>query len=138
MNSLPAGWQSNVAMPDSAIAPIDPVTLSTLEELSADPQFMVTLIAGFVRDSEKQLRLAREALASAQWSGVRDALHAIQGTSGSVGAVGLMRTCLDLRRRSNDQLTHEGAARIEGLAAQFEESRVLLERYLGDRVHLNR
>ena len=124
-------------MPDSAIAPIDPATLSTLEELSTDPQFMVTLIAGFVRDSEEQLRIASEALASAQLSGVRDALHAMQGTSGSVGAVGLMHACLDPRRRSNDQLEHEGAARIEGLAAQLEESRVLLERYLGDRVRLN-
>ncbi|MFM9881475.1 MAG: Hpt domain-containing protein [Burkholderiales bacterium] len=122
----------------SAIAPIDLATLSTLDELSTDPQFLVSLIAGFVRDSEEQLRVAREALASAALSGVRDAMHAMQGTSGSVGAVGLMRACMDVGRRSNAELEHEGAALIEGLAVQLEESRILLERYLGDRVRRNR
>ena len=122
----------------STTVSIDLETLSSLDKLSPDPEFLATLIAGFVRDSEEQLRLAREALASADLQRVRSALHAMQGTSGSVGAVGMMRSCSDVGRRSNDQLASEGAARIEDLAAQLEASRVLLVRYLGDRVRLNR
>ncbi len=122
----------------STTVSIDMETLSSLDRLSPDPDFLVTLIAGFVRDSEEQLRLAREALASADLQGMRNALHAMQGTSGSVGAVGMMRSCSDIRQRSNDRLASEGAAHIEDLAAQLEASRVLLVRYLVDRVRLNR
>ncbi|MFN0304795.1 MAG: Hpt domain-containing protein [Burkholderiales bacterium] len=125
-------------MVPSTTARIDLETFSSLDNLSTDPEFLVTLVAGFLRDSEEQLRLAREALGSGRLSCVHDALHAMQGTSGSIGAVGMMRTCSDIRGRSNDQLEHEGAALIEDLAAQLEESRILLGQYLGDRVRPNR
>ena len=125
-------------MVESTIAAIDLDTLASLEKLSADPDFLVTLIAGFVDDSQDQLRIARGALASADISGVRDALHAMQGTSGSVGAVGVMRACVAVRNRSDDQLMSGGGALVDGLTAQLEEDRIQLERYLIDRAALNR
>jgi two-component system, sensor histidine kinase RpfC len=112
---------------------IDFKTLKALEQLTPEASFLERLVAGYVQDAEEQLRVVTQAVEAGDVPGLRDALHAVGGSSGNVGAVRMMRWCAAMREQTDSQLLGEGPGLVQRLAMLFQESRALLERYLGDR-----
>lgn len=117
----------------AAVDAIDFTTIKSLEQLTPEASFLDRLVAGYVRDTEEQLRILDRAVDSGDVPGLRDALHAVSGSSGNIGAVRMMHWCLAMRAQSDAELLVEGRSLVERLATLIAESRALLERYLGDR-----
>jgi HPt (histidine-containing phosphotransfer) domain-containing protein len=117
----------------SAADLIDFTTLKSLEQLTPEASFIERLVAGYVQDTEEQLRVVTDAVAAGDLPGLRDALHAVGGSSGNIGAVRMMRWCAAMRAQSDSQLLGEGKGLVDRLATLIQESRAMLLRYLGDR-----
>ena len=78
------------------INPIDCNTLETLRELSADPAFLSRLVQGFISDTESLLPRMENAIASKKHEKYMDHIHALKGSSGSIGASTLHILCSNI------------------------------------------
>jgi two-component system sensor histidine kinase RpfC len=80
---------------------LDTETLENLEAISGDPKFLSGLVSGFLHDAEHLLKKMESSLASSDFDSYLENAHALKGSSGSVGAVGLFDVC----KKINDSPT---------------------------------
>lgn len=76
--------------------------------------------------------MLHSAVAAGDLPGLGDALHAVGGSSGNIGAVRIMQWCAAMRAQTDAQLLGHGPRLVERMALLIAESRAVLDRYLGD------
>jgi two-component system sensor histidine kinase RpfC len=128
---LPAGPRRNVA----ALAPavVNAETLGHLEELGSSLAFVEKLIRVFVTDNTSILERIEQVLAGRNFHEFRSLVHAMKGSSASMGTDRLTRLCGSLGKLSDAELRLQSPALLRTLSEELEAARVELEGYLQQR-----
>jgi len=111
-------------------AVINPSALAELELISPGGTFMQELINGFIQDGETLLRQMEAAIASGEFETFRDLVHAMKGSSVTLGAEQLCHTCVMVNGQSPQELEAEGARSLKLLRTHLQHARTSLLEYL--------
>jgi two-component system sensor histidine kinase RpfC len=107
---------------------VDLAKLRSLQVLGLGSGFLEDLIAGFVRDSLRSIAAIAAANEEQNYAVLHDALHALRGSAGELGASRIADVCQQLRALKPFEL---GLARsvqlIERLRSVHEETRLRLD-----------
>ena len=118
---------------DGRPAVINTETLKHLEELGASSGFMEKLLGVFVADNSALLTRMEQAMAGRNYAELRSLLHAMKGSSASMGTDRLTALCSSLGRMSDAELRLQSAKLVRSLGDEFASARGELERYLRTR-----
>jgi two-component system sensor histidine kinase RpfC len=116
-----------------AAAVVSAETLGHLEELSSSSSFIDKLVGVFVADSSTLVARIEQALAGRNFHEFRSLLHAMKGSSASMGTDRLTALCTSLGRQSDGELRLHGPGLLRSIEDEFNAARVELERYLRER-----
>ena len=108
-------------------------TLGHLEELGSSSAFVEKLVGVFIADNLALLQRIEQAIAGRNYGEFRALLHAMKGSSASMGTDQLTQACTQLGKLSDSELRLQAAGLAQSLGAQFAAARGELERYLQDR-----
>ncbi|HUJ86911.1 MAG TPA: ATP-binding protein [Burkholderiales bacterium] len=108
-------------------------TLSHLEALGSSPAFLEKLIGVYLADNTALLAKVEVALKARNLSDFRAALHAVKGSSASMGTDRLTQLCTDLGKLSDAEMRLRSSGLINSLATEFSAARAELELYLRSR-----
>jgi two-component system, sensor histidine kinase RpfC len=108
-------------------------TLGHLESLGSSAAFVERLIGVFLADSGALLERMEQALGGRNYHEFRNLVHAIKGSSASMGTDRLTRVCGNLGSLSDAQLRLKAPALHRTLAEEIAAARAQLEGYLRDR-----
>ncbi|TMH67282.1 MAG: Hpt domain-containing protein, partial [Betaproteobacteria bacterium] len=123
-----------VSAPDSqAPTPIvNRETLGHLQQLSSNGAFVENLVGVFLTDSTALLGRVDKALAARDYPEFRSLLHAMKGSSASIGTERLTALCGSLGRLSDSEMRLQSLALFRSLGDELATTRAELERYLRD------
>ncbi len=125
------------APPARAVVAAMPVvnieTLNHLEELGSSRAFVEKLVNVFLADNTALLARIEQAIAARSYGDFRSHLHAMKGSSASMGTDRLTALCGRLGKLSDAELRLQGPALLRTLAEELDAARVELERYISDR-----
>jgi two-component system, sensor histidine kinase RpfC len=107
-------------------------TLGHLEELGSSANFVEKLVGVFLGDNAALLRRAEQAIASRNYHEFRSVLHAMKGSSASMGTDRLTRSCSALDNLSDAELRLQSPGLLRSLTREIEDARSEFERYLRD------
>jgi two-component system sensor histidine kinase RpfC len=108
-------------------------TLGHLEELGSSPGFVEKLIAVFLADNTALLERMEHALGGRNYQEFRSLLHAMKGSSASMGTDRLTRLCGELGNLSDPELRLQTPAALRRLNEELQAARAQLERYVQER-----
>jgi two-component system sensor histidine kinase RpfC len=128
--SEPQAIHAERPVDDAPPAVINRETLGQLEELGSSPAFVEKLIAVFVDDSDGLIDRVERTLAARNAQEFRSVLHAIKGSSASMGTDRLTALCTTLGRLSDAELRLQTSGIARSLRAEMNSARAELERYL--------
>ena len=133
----PAGRPETPAAPPAppAVEPpaINTETLGHLEELGSSAAFIEKLIGVFLNDSSALLGRMEQALAGRNYGEFRSLLHAVKGSSASMGTDRLTHICRRLGKLSDAELRLQTPGLVRSLTDELGMARRELERYLRQR-----
>jgi two-component system sensor histidine kinase RpfC len=123
------------AMPGSAAAPevVNAETLRHLEELGSSLAFIEKLIRVFIADSAAILARIEQVLAARDYHEFRSLVHAMKGSSASMGTDRLTGLCGSLGSLSDAELRLQAPALQRTLSEELAAARSQLERHLQER-----
>jgi len=121
--------------PAPSVAPrvVNTETLGHLEELGSTAAFVEKLIRVFLADSGALLARIEKAIVERDVREVRSLLHAMKGSSASMGTDRLTGLCGSLGRMSDSEFRLQAPSLQRSLAEELAAVRGELERYLRDR-----
>jgi two-component system sensor histidine kinase RpfC len=108
-------------------------TLGHLEELGSSAAFVEKLVGVFLADSNALLERVEQALAGRDYNQFRSLLHAMKGSSASMGTDRLTALCSSLGRLSDAEMRLQAPALLRLLGDELAATRSELERYLAER-----
>ncbi len=108
-------------------------TLGHLEELGSSAAFIEKLIGVFVNDSSALLGRMEQTLAGRNYGEFRSLLHAVKGSSASIGTDRLTHMCRGLGKLSDAELRLQTQGLMRSLNVELEMAQRELERYLAER-----
>jgi two-component system sensor histidine kinase RpfC len=117
----------------SAPAVVNAETLGHLEELGSSLGFVERLIKVFVSDSSGILERIEKVLAGRDFHEFRSLVHAMKGSSASMGTDRLTRACTKLGKLSDAELRLQAPALLRTLSEEVGAARAQLEHYLVER-----
>jgi two-component system sensor histidine kinase RpfC len=117
----------------SAPAVINIETLGHLEELGSSLAFLEKLIRVFLTDNEAILARIEPVFAARDYHEFRNLVHAMKGSSASMGTDRLTRACGTLSNLSDAELRLQAPALQRMLAEELRAAREQLEYYLLER-----
>jgi len=117
----------------AAPAVVNAETLGHLEELGSSLAFVEKLIRVFLTDSAAILERIEKVLAGRDYNEFRSLVHAMKGSSASMGTDRLTRTCSSLGTLSDAELRLQAPALLRTLGDEVAAARTQLERYLQER-----
>jgi two-component system sensor histidine kinase RpfC len=112
----------------SEISILNYQTLESLNRLTDDSNFVPTLINSYLTDTKDQLSQMELAVSSKQYDLFRELLHAMKGSSGSVGASKLHSQCKDNQDHYSDDT--EYIQTLRKVSDIFSETESCLLEYL--------
>jgi two-component system, sensor histidine kinase RpfC len=112
---------------------INAETLGHLEELGSSAGFVEKLVGIFLSDNAALMPRIEQALAARNYAEFRSLLHALKGSSASIGTDRLTRTCSSLSNLSDAELRLQSSALVPTLAEELGAARTDLENYLQER-----
>jgi two-component system sensor histidine kinase RpfC len=131
------GGQAAEALPlaaaQAAPAIVNAETLGHLEELGSSLAFVERLIRVFLADSAAILERIDKVLAGRDYHEFRSLVHAMKGSSASMGTDRLTRTCSNLGNLSDAELRLQAPALLRTLSEEVSAARTQLERYLSEK-----
>jgi two-component system sensor histidine kinase RpfC len=77
---------------------VDQHKLKVLAELGLDGAFFDDLVSGFLRDAERSLSQLCSAARERDYPQFRSAIHALQGSAGELGGIGIVALCNELKQ----------------------------------------
>jgi len=116
-----------------AAAVINTQTLGHLEELSSSKAFVERLVTVFLADSGALHTRIEQALAGRNFGELRSLLHAMKGSSASMGTDRLTMLCTTLGALSDAELRLQGPGLLRSLHEELAAARAELERYVQER-----
>jgi two-component system, sensor histidine kinase RpfC len=128
----PAVLQHRPASP-APPAVVNAETLGHLEELGSSLAFVEKLIRVFISDSSAILARIEQVLPGRDYHEFRSLIHAMKGSSASMGTDRLTRLCSSLGNLSDAELRLQAPALQRTLAEELGLARTHLERYLLER-----
>ena len=105
-------------------------TLGHLRQLSSNDAFVENLVGVFLTDSDALLGRVEKALAARDYREFRSLLHAMKGSSASMGTERLTALCGSLGHMSDAEMRLQGSALLRSLGDELATTRVELERYV--------
>jgi two-component system sensor histidine kinase RpfC len=117
----------------SAPAVVNAETLGHLEELGSSLAFVEKLIGVFLSDNATILARIEQVLGSRDYDEFRSLVHAMKGSSASMGTDRLTRLCSSLGHLSDAELRLQAPALRRTLSEELGAARMQLERYLQER-----
>ncbi len=105
-------------------------TLGHLRQLSANAAFVENLVGVFLADSDALLGRVEQALAARNYKEFRSLLHAMKGSSASIGTERLTALCGSHGSLSDAEMRLQGPALLRSLGDQLATTRAELERYV--------
>jgi len=123
--------QSSPAVAAPAVVNID--TLGHLEELGSSLAFLEKLIRVFLADNAAILERIEHVLAGRDYHEFRSLMHAMKGSSASMGTDRLTRVCGILGNLSDAELRLQAPALQRTLTEELAAAREQLEHYLQER-----
>jgi len=121
------------AAPAAAEPVVNAETLAHLEELGASLAFVERLIRVFLADSATLLERIERALAGRDYHEFRSLMHAMKGSSASIGTDRLTRTCTSVGALSDAELRLQAPSLLRTLTGELAAARAELEGYLSER-----
>jgi two-component system sensor histidine kinase RpfC len=109
---------------------LDYAVLEELKGLSTDNGFLPTLINNFIIDTEEQLKAMEHAISEKLYESYREYVHALKGSSGSIGAMELHYCCKDEQNSYNSD--SEYITSLKSISAIFTKTKLYLQNYLKD------
>ncbi len=125
--------QRNVRAAPAQVAAVNLETLTHLEELGSSYSFLEKLIGVFLEDNAALLERMESAIAGRNLAEFRSLLHAMKGSSASMGTDRLTRVCANLGHFSDAELRLQAPALVKSLSDEFTMARAELERHLRER-----
>ena len=116
-----------------AVPVVNLVTLEHLQELGSTPGFIERLIKMFLGDNAALLGRIEQALAGRNYQEFRSLLHAMKGSSASVGTDRLTQLCAGLDKLSDAELRMQTPALVRMLGDELGAATMQLERYVQER-----
>ncbi|MHB8766586.1 MAG: ATP-binding protein [Deferrisomatales bacterium] len=113
--------------PGGRPAVLDDEILRGLQDLDRNSGFVPELVEVFLADGEQALRGLARAGAAGDREGVRDLVHALKSSAGTIGALALQEACVELDRAARGTLGEEHHALLEGVREQFGRAREALK-----------
>ena len=120
-------------VPTAAPAVVNAETLQHLEELGSSLAFVEKLVGVFVADAASTLARIERVLAGRDFHEFRSLLHAMKGSSASIGTDRLTRLCERLAALSDSELRLQAPSLHRELAREMGEARTQLERHIVER-----
>jgi two-component system sensor histidine kinase RpfC len=108
-------------------------TLGHLEALGSSPTFLEKLIGVFLADSATLLERVERALAARDYREFRSVLHAMKGSSASMGTDRLTELCGALGKLTDPELRLQSPRVLRLVSDELSAARGELERYVGER-----
>ena len=126
---------ANLLQRPSAEAPavVNAETLGHLEELGSSLAFVEKLIRVFLADSAALMERIEKVLAARDYREFRSLVHAMKGSSASMGTDRLTRACSGCGNLSDAELRLQAPALLRTLSDELGAARSELERYLLER-----
>jgi two-component system sensor histidine kinase RpfC len=119
--------------PSSAPATVNVETLGHLEELGSSPHFVERLIGVFLSDNSGLLAKIDQALGGRNYGEFRALLHAMKGSSASMGTDRLTKLCGSLGALTDAEVRLQSPALLRSLTEELDAARRELERYLREK-----
>jgi two-component system sensor histidine kinase RpfC len=117
----------------SAMDVLNRETLSHLEVLGSSAGFVAKLVGVFLADSGALLERIDKSLSSRNYAEFRSVLHAMKGSSASMGTDRLTSLCGRLGALSDAELRLQSAGLRGSISDELDAARGELERYLQER-----
>jgi len=92
--------------PTHEVSILEHQTLESLMNLTDDKNFVPTLIKSYLTDTKAQLSQMELAVSNKQYDQFRELIHAMKGSSGSVGAQKLHSQCKDSKNLYSDDIEY--------------------------------
>jgi HPt (histidine-containing phosphotransfer) domain-containing protein len=108
-------------------------TLAHLEELGSSLTFVEKLIRVFVADNRSILDRIEQALAGRNYHEFRSLVHAMKGSSASMGTDRLTQLCGTLGKLSDAELRLQAPALHRTLSGELEQAQAEFDSYLKQR-----
>jgi two-component system, sensor histidine kinase RpfC len=108
-------------------------TLGHLEELGSSATFVKNLAGVFIADNTAILARIESSIATRDYGEFRAHLHAMQGSSASMGTERLTRLCVTLRAQPDSHLRLHGPQVLRLLSDELAAARGELDRYLREK-----
>jgi two-component system, sensor histidine kinase RpfC len=115
------------------VAVVNLQTLQHLQELGSTPGFVERLVKMFLADNSALLGRVEQALAGRNYREFRSLLHAMKGSSASVGTDRLTQLCAGLDKLSDAELRLQTPALVRMLSDELGAAGTQLERYVRER-----
>jgi two-component system sensor histidine kinase RpfC len=116
-----------------APAVVNAETLGHLEELGSSLAFVERLVRVFLSDSGALLERIEKVLAARDFHEFRSLVHAMKGSSASMGTDRLTRACSSLGKLSDAEVRLQAPALLRTLSEELAAARAQLESYLVER-----
>lgn len=108
-------------------------TLAHLEELGSSVSFIEKLVGVYLADNAGLLSKIEGVLAARNVQEFRSLLHALKGSSASMGTDQLTQLCADLGKLSDAEVRLQAAGLLKALSGELATARAHLESYLRDK-----
>jgi two-component system sensor histidine kinase RpfC len=125
-----AARPSTAAGATEAPGVLDIEVVERLAVLGTSPEFLPSLVDGFVDDASTLLRAMAEALRGVAYEEFRDHAHALAGAAGSIGATELFNCARQASHLGSDKLSSSGTALLSELWARYRAAQSALREYL--------
>ena len=112
---------------------INAETLADLDALGSSPGFLEKLIGVFVADNTALVARMEQAVAGRNYHEFKSLLHAMKGSSASMGTDRLTRVCTNLGKLSDAELRLQAPGLMRSIADELSAASSELERYLRDK-----
>jgi two-component system sensor histidine kinase RpfC len=132
-SEAPAGSVRSPRAGASLVPVANTETLGHLEELSSSHAFVEKLVGVFLADGAALVGRIEQALNGRNLQEFRSLLHAMKGSSASMGTDRLTALCGKLGRLSDSELRLQAAGLLHSINGEFGAARGELERYLRER-----
>jgi len=114
-------------------AVVNAETLANLEELGSSPGFIEKLVGVFIADNANLVAKMETAVSSQAFKEFRSLLHALKGSSASMGTDRLTRLCTSLGALNDGEMRLRTPALMRSLTQELGAARDELERYIAER-----
>jgi two-component system sensor histidine kinase RpfC len=125
--------QKHAARGSEPVPIVNLETIDHLRELGSSVAFVEKLIRVFIADNSTLLGRVEQALAARNYHELRSLLHAMKGSSASMGTDRLTRLCTSYDKLSDAELRLQAPGLLRTLTEELATVRAQLERYVEER-----